>query len=97
MNIFERRIKPRGGVEFHGRVSADKDDRGYQNLLNLGGPGPSIRIMLDGVEQPHSVMADPIEGVVRRCKLNSRGEIYAIGDEVAEETLYGRVQVLINK
>lgn len=92
-NIFERRIEPTHGVEFHGRVSSDESDPGHQNFLDTC--GHTILVMLDGVEQKDCDMADPIAGVVRRCKYNSHGEIYAIGDEIAQETVKGHVQVFL--
>ncbi len=81
--------------EFQGRISCEKHDLGYQNWIDLGGPSPAIKIMLDGVEQRHCTMADPIQGVICCCKLNSQGEIYAVGDKIAMETVSGHVQVLV--
>jgi len=96
VGIVWQRIKPRP-AEFHGRVSSDQRDRGSRNFCDLQVAGYTIRVMLDGVEQKDCDIADPIEGFVRRCKLDNRGMIYADGDEIATETISGHVQIFLDK
>ncbi len=96
MSIVWQRIKP--PREFHGRISTDKNDAGYQSLVNLGGPSSNIRVILNGIEcQGHCTMADSIEGIVVRYKLDNRGSPHVIGDELVTETVSGNVRILIEQ
>ncbi len=93
MNIFERRIKTQAG-EFHGRVSCDPNDAGYQNYCNLGG---RATVMLNGIEDCNCVIADPIEGFVYRAKVEMGGRVVIYNDAVVMETVKGNVQILLSK
>lgn len=73
------------------RVSADDKDPGYELYQRLRSEGKEIRTMLDGVEVKHVETADDAEGWIIKAKLNELGQVYAVGDEVARETLRGKV------
>ena len=47
---------------FHGKVSTDRADRGFDNYLILAGAGYQLRILLNGKEHL-AVTADPVVGI----------------------------------
>src|ERR1700751_2259890 len=59
-DLFDRR-RIRSQPTFHGRVSTNRADTGFQNYLNLTADNQKVHIFLDGVEQ-HAVTADPDTG-----------------------------------
>lgn len=64
-------------------------DEGYDPAI-----GARLRVLLDGVSQDGRCEAYDIDaGTVIRCKLDEQGHIYAEGDEVARETVTGKVEV----
>jgi hypothetical protein len=82
--------------EFTGRMSIDQADPGYCNWIECNNSAVGhIRVYLDDVEQRHCDMADTIAGEVRRCKVNSDGNIYADGDVVATEIVKGAVRIVL--
>jgi hypothetical protein len=59
----DRRVRNR--PSFHGRVSTNRLDKGFQNYLNLKMDDYKIYIFLDGVERSASTMtADPNAGTI---------------------------------
>jgi hypothetical protein len=48
---------------FHGKVSTDRADRGFDNYLILAGAGYQLRILLNGKEHL-AVTADPVVGII---------------------------------
>ena len=64
-------------------------DVGYDPAL-----GSRLCVLLDGVSQDGRCEAYDIDaGTVIRCKLDEQGYIYAEDDEVARETVSGKVEV----
>jgi len=82
-DLFERR-RIRSQPTFHGRVSTNRADTGFQNYLNLTADNQKVHIFLDGVEQ-HAVTADPDTGIV---------EIY-YGAQLV--TLRGNVEIKLER
>ena len=74
------------------RMSSDDKDPGYEAWQKAGS---RATVFLDDVEQKDVCMADEKEGIVRRCKHDADGKIYAIGDEVAMEEVRGVVRIEI--
>lgn len=65
------------------------DDADYDPAV-----GARVLVFLDGVEQRRRCVAyDADAGTVTRAKLNEAGEIYCVGDEIAMETVSGKVEV----
>lgn len=81
---------------FHGRVSSDEDDLGHENWSRLY-PAIKVDVYLDGAEVRDCITADSIDGMVLRCKHNEAGEIYAVGDQIATETVKGNVVIKLSK
>ena len=54
---------PAGQPSFHGRVSTDRTDSGFDNYLALTTGQYRMRIFLDGEERP-AVTADPVAGII---------------------------------
>ncbi len=76
------------------RVSTNKDDElGFASYNSARARGEQVHIYLDGVEQRNCTTADSAEGWVERAKLNADGEVYAIGDEIAQEIVHGKVEI----
>ena len=69
---------------FHGRVSSDRGDNGFENYLDLAGAGYRIRIFLNGEEQL-AVTADSEAGII---------EFYQ-GDRIV--TLKGHVEIKLER
>jgi hypothetical protein len=69
---------------FHGRVSTDRADKGYNNYLILTGAGYRLRIFLNGEEQK-TVTADPEAGIVQ----------FYQGIQMV--TLYGNVEIKLER
>lgn len=64
-------------------------DEGYDPAI-----GARVCVMLDGVSQDGRCEAyDADAGTVTRCKLDADGKAFAVGDEIAMETVTGRVEV----
>ena len=82
-DLFDRR-RIRSQPTFHGRVSTNRADTGFQNYLNLTADNQKVHIFLDGVEQ-HAVTADPDTGIV---------EIY-YGAQLV--TLRGNVEIKLER
>jgi len=82
-DLFERR-RIRSQPTFHGRVSTNRADTGFQNYLNLTADNQKVHVFLDWVEQ-HAVTADPDAGIV---------EIY-YGAQLV--TLRGRVEIKLER
>lgn len=63
---------------FHGRVSTDRTDSGFDNYLALTTSQYRMRIFLDGKERP-AVTADPAAGIVETYqgdrKITLRGQV----------------------
>lgn len=80
------------------RLSSHEDDPGYLawRALRDAGRAQAIVVLLNGIEQTHVEMADEERGIVRKCCLDERGGIFCIGDEIAKETLYGNVQIVLS-
>jgi hypothetical protein len=55
----------RNRPSFHGRVSTNRLDKGFQNYLNLMMDGYQIRVILNGVERSaKTISADPDAGTI---------------------------------
>jgi hypothetical protein len=76
--------RPARSPNFHGRVSTNRADRGFDNFLALMICNYSMRIFLNGKEHS-AVTADPNAGIV---------EIYQ-GDRMV--TLNGQVEVRLER
>jgi hypothetical protein len=72
------------------RMSTIETDPGYGAWVRAG---RRARVFLDGVEQHHCSVADEEAGIIVRCKLDSEGNIYAVGDEIAMEEVQGVVRI----
>jgi len=64
-DAFYRR--PATSPTFHGRVSTDRSDKGFDNYLRLTAARYRLHIFLDGKEQP-AVTADPQAGVIETLR-----------------------------
>lgn len=73
------------------RISASILDSGYDAYQKLCSEGKRVRVMLDGTEVKNVETADDAEGWVIKAKENELGQVYAVGDEIAKETLRGKV------
>lgn len=75
------------------RVSIDKDDPGYSPLA----VGPGIRVLLDGTERTHVVVADEEGRTLVRFATDERGRVKlnAARDSAERETLRGEVAILL--
>ena len=75
----------RNRPSFHGRVSTNRSDRGFQNYLNLITDGYKICVFLNGVEHHRTMAADPDAGTI---------EIYNGSQAV---TLKGYVEIRLER
>jgi hypothetical protein len=57
-------LPPARQPTFHGRVSTDRADRGFDNYLDLMASHYRLHIFLDGKEHP-AVTADPEAGIIK--------------------------------
>lgn len=56
--------------------------------------GARVHVLLDGVDQRGRCEAyDADAGTVTRCKHDETGKAYVVGDEIAMETVTGKVEV----
>lgn len=74
------------------------DDRELPYRLEVGRPGwhrflGRIIVLLDGRDVPRCTGFDVEKGIARVQKLDEAGRIYLEDDQVAQETLRGRVEV----
>jgi hypothetical protein len=76
---------PAGQPTFHGRVSTDRTDGGFDNYLKLTTDRYHIRIFLDDKEQQQAVTADPEAGIIKSYR----------GDRMV--TLKGRVEIKLER
>lgn len=80
------------------RVSCLMGDPGERLYAELCGDGKKITVYLDGIEQKYAVTADEVEGMVYRPIMTPEGNLAinrATGD-IPHETVYGRVQIVVN-
>lgn len=79
------------------RLSVDKNDDGHVEWCKLTGDGKRVRVLLDGVDQKHCLMADEDAGEVRRCVVTDAGNIAVdyVAGEFLHETVKGKVQIVI--
>ncbi|SHJ71257.1 hypothetical protein SAMN05444159_1292 [Bradyrhizobium lablabi] len=93
-DAFEkRRYVP---ANFRGRVSADRNDPGYENHKNLMAGGYKIVVFLNGVEQKYCVSADPEEGSVCRNRTVNGSPVFHYG--IAQtEIVKGEVTVRLER
>ncbi len=73
------------------RISADKNDPGYQPGI-MG----KYDVYLDGTRQEFVVTADEEAGIIVKCKSDERGLILSNG-HLVEETLRGEVTLVPRK
>jgi hypothetical protein len=84
-------LPPVGRPTFHGRVSTNRADRGFDNYLALTMGNYHMHIYLNGEEQ-EAVTADPEAGIVetyqgdRMVTLKGQVEIRLARDRPAETT-----------
>lgn len=78
------------------RVSCDCHDPGYRQFCAHGGFGRRWVVTVDGVEIPRVVTADQWVGYVIANKLDSGGNAYVAGDEVARRVIYGAVRIFVD-
>lgn len=59
-------------------------------------PGRRWRILLNGIEQRHVMMADDRAGEILKCQLDERGKIFVdpAANEIATELIKGRVEII---
>lgn len=77
-------------------VSMYEGERGYEDTAQAHSERKKIRIYLDGVEQTYCDAADATAGWVRRCALNSKGDMFIGGDhKIVKETIHGLVVIEI--
>jgi len=69
---------PPGLPTFHGRVSTDRSDRGFENYHKLITAHYSIRIFLDGREQ-RPVTADPEAGII---EIHQGSQVFTLNGHV---------------
>lgn len=58
--------------------------------------GAVDKIFLDGVQQTGCVMADDIEGVVERYKVDKKGKFIQDRNELVLEVVTGKVEINLN-
>jgi hypothetical protein len=63
---FDGRCR-RNHATFHGRVSTNRVDKGFQNYLNLLMDSYKICVFLNGVEHHATMTADPGAGMIEIC------------------------------
>ena len=74
------------------RVSTDQSDSGYQ--LWLANSNLDVKVTLDGVcLKGICTMADDDLGIVDVARLNEKGELFVVGDEIAHEIKSGKVVI----
>lgn len=59
------------------------------------GKTPRCHVFLDGIPQERVVEADTNGGWLVRCKLNDDGLIFAEGEEIATEKVFGTVSAVL--
>lgn len=77
-------LPPAGQPTFHGRVSTERADKGFDNYFNLTAAHYCIRIFLNGEEQ-RAVTADPAAGIIETFQ----------GDQVV--ILTGHVEIKLER
>lgn len=82
-------------MEFHGRMSNDSSDRGYANWVPYQHEASRVKIYLNDVLQKYVAVADTLEGLVKRAKLDEDGELYVVAGRVAEEVVTGKVRIVV--
>lgn len=58
--------------------------------------GAVDKIFLDGVQQTGCVMADDIEGIVERYKVDKKGKFIQDGESTLLEVVTGKVEIILN-
>jgi hypothetical protein len=77
-------LRPAGQPTFHGRVSTDRSDEGFDNYLTLTAGHYHLRVFLNGQEQ-RAVTADPEVGIIETFQ----------GDRLV--TLKGHVEIKLER
>jgi len=79
------------------RVSSVQGDVAEPFWASLIAEGKTVRVYLDGVEQPLADTADEQRGYIVRPATDSRGGIFVNThtDQVIRETMFGEVKVVI--
>lgn len=72
------------------RVSVLPIDSGYKNYREYRG----CKVLLDGQVIERVFTADDELGEVVRAAMNGDGQPYILDDEIATETLYGKVEIV---
>lgn len=77
------------------RLSTNEKDPGFREWCRIKSEGKEPKVLLDGVEQDYVETADEERGEVVKCSLNELGDIFVVGDDVARETLRGKVEIIL--
>lgn len=77
------------------RLSVDSNDPGNMLYGMMGSLGRQVRVFLGGKEVRDVITADDEEGFVLHFERDADGNVFAIGDEVATETLTGDVKIVL--
>lgn len=77
------------------RLSVRVDDPGYITYGCIGHLGPHIRILLNGQEVKAVITADEEDGTIVRVKRDAEGNLLAEHDSAIEETLRGKVEIIL--
>lgn len=81
---------------FPDRLASEPGDPGHAAWKRIWAAGFKAIVTLDGRSVGREVtIADPRLGFIRRAVLTEGGRLSLQGDRVAEEDLYGEVQILI--
>ena len=77
-----------------GRFSVSPNDSGYSAFRAHGAFSVKWRVLLNGHEVPHAVMADTERGEIVAALIKD-GHPLILAGVIAQETLYGSVEVFI--
>lgn len=77
------------------RYSSDESDPGYAAFNALRKGGCMVTVYLDGVQQRFCCIADDVQGLVHRCKVDAAGDIQVKDDAILMETIHGKVTFAI--
>jgi hypothetical protein len=76
------------------RLSCEQNDPGYRNWLAIEpDKRAEIKVTLNGDLLKRVFMADESLGLAKVARLDDRGDVYLIGDEIATETRRGSVSI----
>jgi hypothetical protein len=76
------------------RISNLPDDPGFDTWIACLLSGKTrVRIFLDDIEQQNVTVADVSEGFIVRARRDAIGRFVVEGNEIVEETVYGRVEI----